>query len=179
MGGMQPRTVALVGLLSLSLGWALGGRTPFTTAGDNQAGRGSSGPRPLGVPPGVSFSPPEPLKLPPPTAGRAPRPERNPFSFGERRAAPAARRELSEAASVSSAPLPAPEAPPAPVLRLTGMATTAGPDGPEFTAMINDGQALVFVKRGEGIAGFTVVDVQETSVTLRDGAGAERTLRLR
>jgi hypothetical protein len=60
------------------------------------------------------------------------------------------------------------------------MAMTNGPEGPELTAMVHDGQSLVFVRKGDTLpGGFEVVDVQEASVTLRDGSGAERTLALR
>jgi hypothetical protein len=59
------------------------------------------------------------------------------------------------------------------------MAANAGPDGPDYTAILHDGRDLVFVKRGDTLpGGFVVVDVQESTVTLRDGSGGERTLRL-
>jgi hypothetical protein len=46
--------------------------------------------------------------------------------------------------------------------------------------MVHDGRALLFVRRGDTLAGgFEVVDVQESGITLRDAAGGERTLRLR
>ncbi len=48
MGGMQLRTAALVGVLGLGLGWAVGSRMPAATP-DTQQGRSSAGPRPLGV----------------------------------------------------------------------------------------------------------------------------------
>jgi hypothetical protein len=77
-----------------------------------------------------------------------------------------------------------PEAPPEPVepgaaFRLAGMASTDGPNGPAWTAMVHDGRGLLYVQRGDALpGGFTVVDIQESSVTIRDTSGGERTLRL-
>ena len=46
--------------------------------------------------------------------------------------------------------------------------------------MVNDGRSLLFVKRGDTLAGgFVVAEVDDSSVTLRDSTGGERTLRLR
>ena len=74
--------------------------------------------------------------------------------------------------------MPARPAPPA--FTLSGIASTAGPDGPTFTAIINAGQGLLFVKLGDELpGGYVVADVQENMVTLKDSSGGERTLRLR
>jgi hypothetical protein len=182
MGGMQPRTVALIGLLGLGLGWAVGGRAPLVGPGEGGSGRASGGPRPLGVPPNAAYAPPEPLKVPrrsesarvsgpPPTA-------RNPFAFGERRetARVTPRTEAAETGRTEGRvdEPRAPELPPAPVLRLTGMATAQGPDGPEYTAMVHDGRSLLFLKRGDRVLDFVVVDIRDTAVTLRDAAGDGR-----
>ena len=70
--------------------------------------------------------------------------------------------------------------PAAPAFTLSGIATSTGPDGPAFTAIISGGQGLLFVKLGDELpGGYVVADVQETTVTLKDGSGGERTLRLR
>jgi hypothetical protein len=183
MSGMQLRTVALVGGLGLTLGLALGGRVPGQSS-DAAPARGSSGPRPLAVTPPASVSPlTEQLRLRLDQKPPAPRTDRNPFAFGGRRSAPALGR--SAAASVATAPTePAPEPaeppPPGSEFRLTGMASTQGPDGVVWTAMVHDGQGLLYVQRGDALpGGFEVVDLQETSITLRDAGGGERTLRLR
>ena len=69
---------------------------------------------------------------------------------------------------------------PAAAFTLSGIATNAGPDGPAFTAIISGGQGLLFVKLGDELpGGYVVVDLQETTVTLKDASGGERTLRLR
>jgi hypothetical protein len=63
---------------------------------------------------------------------------------------------------------------------LSGMASSEQGDAVEYTAIVSDGAGLHFVKRGDTLpGGYTVVDVQETMVTLRDESGGERTLRLR
>jgi hypothetical protein len=184
MGGMQLRTAALVGVLGLGLGWALASRVQPGRTGDPLEGRGSTGPRPLGVPPTVNLAPlAEQLRLRlDQQQPRAPRPARNPFVFGSGRA-PAASpaRSAVTPAEPTAMVEPQPDAVrPGAAFRLTGMATTHGPEGPELTAMVHDGQSLVFVKWGDVLAGgFEVVDIQETAVTLRDSAGGERTLRLR
>lgn len=185
MGGMQLRTAALVGALALGVGWAVGTRMPVDRA-DGTAGRGSTGPRPLGVVPAATAQPfTEQLRHRLEHQPAAPRPSRNPFVFGSRPgvpggsrpappSAPEPGREARPAAGAEEPPLPAPQ------FRLTGMAATDSVDGTEFTAILHDGRSLVFVKRGDTLAGgFEVVDVQESSVTLRDGTGAERILRLR
>jgi hypothetical protein len=185
MGVMQLRTAALIGMLGLGVGWALGGRAPFGQASAPAEGRGSAGPRPLGVPPTVTVSPlTEQLRLKLDRQAGAPRPSRNPFVFGARRATPSAvpapaLGDPTPREAVDQAPAAAPP-PPGAQFRLVGMATTSGPDGPELTAMVHDGQSLVFGRKGDTLAGgFEIVEVQEASVTLRDSAGGERMLRLR
>lgn len=180
---MQLRTVALVGGLGLTLGLAVGGRLPGQSS-DAAQGRGSTGPRPLAVTPPANVAPlTEQLRLRLEQKPPAPRSARNPFAFGVRR--PAATPGVSASPSVTPAPSeppPAPVEPPRPgsEFRLTGMASTQGSDGLVWTAMVHDGQGLLYVQRGDALpGGFEVVDVQETSITLRDTAGGERTLHLR
>jgi hypothetical protein len=184
MGGMQLRTAALVGVLGLGLGWAAGTRMPSAVPADAQQGRRSSGPRPLGVGQSVPAQPfTEQLRLRLERQPKALRPARNPFVFGARSApaaAPPSAAGATTAPSVEVAPTEAEAPRPGSEFRLTGMASTQGPDGPEFTAIVHDGRSLVFVKQGDTLpGGFEIVDVQESSVTLRDSAGGERTLRLR
>lgn len=183
MGAMQVRTLALVGALSLALGWALGGRLQPSQSGERAEGRASSGPRPLGTAPSADVAPlTEQLRLRLEQKPRAPRPDRNPFAFGARRpAAPAVTRTDPAAAPVEAGTEPRPEPPePGAEFRLAGMASTEGANGPVWTAMVHDGRGLLYVQRGDTLpGGFEVVDVQESAITLRDSAGGERTLRLR
>ena len=183
MGGMQLRTVALVGGLGLTLGLAVGGRLPGQSP-VAAPGRASTGARPLGTELPAHAAPlTEQLRLRLEQKPPAPRSDRNPFAFGSRRPAPAVGPSASpSAAPAPIEPLPAPVEPPPPgsEFRLAGMASTQGPDGLVWTAMVHDGHGLLYVQRGDALpGGFEVVDLQETSITLRDTSGGERTLRLR
>jgi hypothetical protein len=185
MGAMPLRTAALVGVLGLGLGWAVGTRMPAAGPAGSQEGRGSLGPRPLGVGQSVperAFT--EHLRQKLEQQPSAPHPSRNPFVFGSRPSAgsakPSAAPADTAAAATTAVAIQTEEPRPGSELRLAGMATREGPDGPEFTAMVHDGRTLVFVRRGDTLSGgFEVVDVQESAITLRDAAGGERTLRLR
>jgi hypothetical protein len=65
-------------------------------------------------------------------------------------------------------------------MTLSGVATEETGAGPVRTAIVNDGRGLLFLKLGDPLpGGETVVDIQETFVTIRDAAGRERTLRFR
>lgn len=181
---MHPRTVALIGALALAAGWMLGersaGRAPGATAGV------SRGPRPLGAEAARPVVPlADQLKTRLDRPPDAPRPSRNPFVFGRPGAAsPAAGRGPSvpgpePPAAVPDA-APAGEAPQA--WSLTGMAATRVAEGigQEFTAILSGPAGLTFARAGDALpGGLVVVDVQETSVTLRDDSGVERMLRLR
>jgi hypothetical protein len=182
MGAMQLRTLALVGALGLAMGWTVNERLQPSQPGGAAEGRPSSGPRPLGTAPPPDTAPfTEQLRLKLEQKPRAPRPDRNPFAFGSRRpAAPAARSDARAPGRVESVAEPPPEPPtPGAELRLAGMASTEGADGTVWTAMVHDGRGLLYVQKGDRLpGGFEVVDIHESSVTLRDGAGGERTLRL-
>lgn len=184
---MHPRTVALVGALSLAAGWTLGGRFAGPAAGD--AGRApSGGPRPLGV---ESVRPAAPLadqlRLKLDRHPVAPRPSRNPFVFGrsgspDAGAAAPARGPSDVAAAEAPPPGEPPGVPPPPAFTLSGIAATRVAEGVafEYTAILSGSAGLVFARPGEVLpGGIEVLDVQEQTVTLRDSAGAERTLRLR
>jgi hypothetical protein len=176
---MQLRSVLLVGVLAMASGWYLA-----VTVGP-QASQATDtrprGPRPLGV---ESVEPRQPyseqlrsrLERQPP----APRPSRNPFVFQARRpssvaSAPVAADRVETSDQVADEP----QVPAGPVFVLSGMATNAVDGGVEHTAMVHDGKLLHFVKVGDALpGGYTVVATSDTTVTLRDGSGGERTLRL-
>lgn len=108
---------------------------------------------------------------------RAPTPSRgrNPFAYGSRHAAPAPR----EAAVEPPAPMPVEIEPPLPVFKLSGIAASQVDGARVLTAIIIDNGTLVFVKAGEKLSnGYSVVGVDEMSVTLVDAAGVTQTLRL-
>ena len=182
MGGMQWRTLTLVGALSLAIGWAMGGGLASQPAG-NPSGSTGRGPRPLGVESSPDTAPlTRQLRLKLNQQPARPQPSRNPFVFGSRTpaAAPTGRPAAAAAADTDDPVDDVPVRPAGPTLTLSGMASSAGPDGPTFTAIINAGQGLLFVKLGDELpGGYVVADVQENMVTLKDSSGGERTLRLR
>jgi hypothetical protein len=113
---------------------------------------------------------------------QAPQPERgrNPFVFGPRGAArtTSMREPSSEPAAVAAAPLTV-EAPPVPLFRLSGIAADSKDGEMVFTAILIDNGAMVFAKAGDKLSnGFSVVRVEEMSVTLADASGVTQTIRL-
>jgi len=178
---VQWRTTLIVGAVSLAVGWGMGGGLSSQPPAA-QSGR-SRDPRPIGV---ESAQPPAPLtgqlrrKLDQQPA--RPQSSRNPFVFGSRppTTAPATRGPAARPEVAPELVDDAPEAAPSPAFVLSGVASSAGPDGAVFTAILSGGQGLLFVKAGDELpGGYVVADVQETMVTIRDGSGGERTLRLR
>ena len=73
--------------------------------------------------------------------------------------------------------VPAP--PPMPVFKLSGIASNAEGGVTVLTAIVNDNGAMVFAKAGDKLSnGYSVVRVEETSVTLVDATGVTQTIRL-
>ena len=104
----------------------------------------------------------------------APARGRNPFAYGTRHVAAPPREAVIE-----PAPLPLNIEPPRPVFRLSGIAASQVDGGTVLTAIVIDNGTLVFVKAGDKLSnGYSVVSVDEGSVTLIDGAGVTQTLRL-
>jgi hypothetical protein len=174
---MQPRTVGLIAVLSLSSGWLASNvvSQPPQSAGPAD----TRGPRPLG-----SKGPVAPytqqLRLKLQEQPRSPSPGRNPFVFGSRR--PAAAPAGTRATEVAPPPPEAPVMPSLPVFRfdLSGIAMSRQDDAEVFTAIVNDNGNLVFVKAGDSLSnGYKVVRVEETAVVIADAAGVEQILRLK
>lgn len=178
---MAPRTVLLIGAISLAAGWLVGTSTSSSRQ-DAPAARERSGPRPLG---GAATVAPltrqlrERLDAQP---VRTPSPGRNPFVFGARQPAAAARgRETSVAAPEMTAPAPAPfpSEPPPPQFRLSGIASSQQDGTTVLTAIVNDNGTLAFVKTGDKLSnGYSVVRVDDTAIVIVDAAGITQTLRL-
>ena len=106
----------------------------------------------------------------------APARGRNPFAYGMRHAAPPPREAPAEPAPP---PMPANIEPPLPVFKLSGIAASRVNDATVLTAIVIDNGTMVFVKAGDKLSnGYSVVSVDETSVTLVDAAGVTQTLRL-
>jgi hypothetical protein len=109
------------------------------------------------------------------------RPERgrNPFVYGARRATPRYD-DAPPAAEPPRAPTAAvPVEPPLPVFRLSGIAASQQDGVTVLTAIVIDNGAMVFAKAGDKLSnGYSVVRVEESSVTLVDANGVTQTLRL-
>jgi hypothetical protein len=105
---------------------------------------------------------------------------RNPFVYG-RRTAPSARdhqQHGDEAVAPPSAPA-MPLAPPPPIYKLSGIASNTENGAPVLTAIVIDNGSMVFVKTGDKLSnGYSVVRVDEMSVTIIDATGITQTLRL-
>jgi hypothetical protein len=75
-----------------------------------------------------------------------------------------------------------PVAPPAvamPIFKLSGIAANAEDGTTVLTAILNDNGAMVFAKAGDKLSnGYSVVRVEDTSVTLVDSTGVTQTIRL-
>ncbi|MDP3718522.1 MAG: hypothetical protein Q8T13_12225 [Acidobacteriota bacterium] len=173
-------TVLLVGVLSLTAGWLAG------TASSQQEpaavdGRARSGPRPLGSQASVA---PHTRKLRErldTQPARVPGGGRNPFVFGARRAPVAAPLgdEPTAAPLAAAVPEPEPYTPPAPQIKLSGIAASQEGDLSVLTAIVNDNGALVFVKTGDRLpSGATIIKVEETGIVIMDAAGITQTIRL-
>jgi hypothetical protein len=101
---------------------------------------------------------------------------RNPFTYGARHAAP--RHDAVTTAPVAEA-APAPVEPPPPVFRLSGVAASRVDGATVLTAIVIDNGVMVFAKAGDKLSnGYSVVNVEEMSITLVDAAGVTQTLRL-
>ena len=108
----------------------------------------------------------------------APARGRNPFAYGSRHVAPPPREAVAEAAPPAMA-IPMPIEPPAPVFKLSGIAASQVNDATVLTAIIIDNGRLVLAKAGDKLSnGYSVVSVEEMSVTLIDSTGVTQTLRL-
>lgn len=72
-----------------------------------------------------------------------------------------------------------PVEPPMPVFRLSGIAANTENGAAVLTAIVIDNGAMVFVKAGDKLSnGYSVVRVEEMSVTLVDATGVTQTIRL-
>ena len=103
---------------------------------------------------------------------------RNPFVYGTRTAAIRDHQQHGDE-TVVAAPSPIPAAPPAPIVRLSGIASSTENGAAVLTAIVIDNGAMVFAKAGDKLSnGYSVVRVDEMSVTIVDASGMTQTLRL-
>jgi len=169
-----PRSVGLIAIGALAFGWY--GSSVTQDNASLQQSRTLSGGHPIGVTTPIQ-----------PRAERirervtqAPLPERgrNPFVFGARVSRPSVANRSSERESAVVAP-PPPIEPPPPVIRLSGIAADLKDGTMIYTAILSDHGSLVFAKAGDKLSsGYSVVRVEEMSVTLVDASGVTQTIRL-
>lgn len=176
---VSPGAVLLIGALSLTVGWWAGSSSSSAQlAQDAATARPRSGPRPLG---GATPAAPLTRKLQERIETQAPRTPsvgRNPFVFGARRA-PSVVRQSVEPMAAPVAATPVPFTPPAPMFKLSGIASSQLDGVTVWTAIVIDNGAMAFVKAGDQLSnGFSVVRVEETGAVIVDAAGITQTLRL-
>jgi hypothetical protein len=172
-----PRSVGLIAIAALGIGWYGSSVTYDRTA---QQSRASGGIRALGSSP-AAVPRAEKLRerlVEPPLPERG----RNPFVYGARVAATPLQRgdRSNRPAAVDPPPaIAAVEAPALPVFRLSGIATDVKDGATTLTAIVIDNGSMVFVKAGDKLSnGYSVVSVDEMSVTLIDSSGVTQTIRL-
>ena len=103
---------------------------------------------------------------------------RNPFVYGTR-AATVRDHQRHGDESVAPPPPPMPPAPFVPIFRLSGIASNTENGVLVLTAIVSDNGSMVFAKAGDKLSnGYSVVRLDEQSITLIDASGVTQTLRL-
>lgn len=174
---VSTRTVVMVTALALVAGWLGASVTQNVSSGQSAPVRRSI--RPIGT---SAATPPTAEKLRE-RKSDAPLPERgrNPFVYGSRSTTrPSAVRDREPGERpVAAEPVDTPVMPPVPVFRLAGIASDVKDGVTVLTAILNDNGSIVFVKGGEKLSnGYSVVRVEELSVTLIDSQGVTQTFKL-
>ena len=166
---LTPRSIGLV--VALAASWMGASLTPGTSS--EQSPRAASVARPLDSAPVPRAERLHQRLADPPLPSRG----RNPFVFAPR--STGSRDRASVPDHVPETPVYEPPPPPLPVFKLSGIASNLEGGVTVLTAIVNDNGAMVFVKSGDKLSnGYSVVRVEETSVTLVDPAGVTQTIRL-
>lgn len=172
---LTPRSVGLIVVAALATGWL--GATVTHDATVQQSRVQNRTPMPIGVttvPHAAKLR--ERLNKPP-----LPRPGRNPFVYGSRVSPRRSSGNRAYEAETPAAPAPVamPAVPPLPVIKLSGIATDVKDGVTVLTAILNDNGSVVFAKAGDKLSnGYSVVSVDELSVTIIDASGVTQTIRL-
>jgi hypothetical protein len=105
---------------------------------------------------------------------------RNPFVYGPRTTTVRDHQQHGDEAVAPAQVAPAiPPPPPPPIFRLSGIASNNENGVAVLTAIVIDNGVMVLVKAGDKLSnGYSVVRVEEMSVTLIDLNGITETLRL-
>jgi hypothetical protein len=152
--------------------WLITGSVTQDAANSRESQSAAARPQQQSAPPaGFAESLHERMRQPAiPEAGR------NPFRYGSRRA------PSRDEAAVTAAPAAMPPQiiePPQPLFKLSGIAASQQDGGTVLTAIVIDNGVMVFAKTGDRLSnGYSVVQIDETSITLVDAAGVTQTIRL-
>lgn len=173
MAGVPPRTVAVVGVVGVAIGWLLASTIAPPVA------RLQSPPQPGHE---RAPAPEEPsterLRLAVPRPPVEPARQRNPFTFDERPPAREAARGAAHGPArreteVIEAQIPG--GPPGPALTLAGI----GIQGETITAVLTDGIDVWIAEPGTIVRGHRVIDITATGVVLETPTGGRVVLALR
>lgn len=174
---MPARLVALIVAGSLTSGWLLASLVSPPVA-ELQGLPARTPPRAASPSADAAFT--EQLHLKLQQAPQPPVPRRNPFVFGTRpRTAPDPVAPAPAGDTTPERVLPMPQMATGPSLRLAGIGTHTTPAGTVHTAVIGDGTTVHLVKVGETVAGYSVVEITDDSVTIANAAGARWLLKLK
>jgi len=103
---------------------------------------------------------------------------RNPFVYGAR-TAPVIRDHQQHGEEAVAVVPAAPLVPPPPIFKLSGIASNTENVVAVLTGIVIDNGSMVFVKAGDKLSnGYSVVRVEDLSVTIVDASGVTQTLRL-
>ena len=172
---LTPRSVGLMVAAALAAGWMGASITHDSSA--EQSSRANSGPRALGTQPVPRAETLRQRLAEPPLPSRG----RNPFVFAPR---PAVRstgfRDRSNLrVEAPDKPVYEPPPPALPIFKLSGIASDVEGGATVLTAIVTDNGAMVFAKSGDKLSnGYSVVRVEESSMTIVDPSGITQTIRL-
>ena len=170
---LTPRIAGLMVAAALATGWLGASLTQDAAPAQSSS---PSGPRPLGAPAAMPRAENLRQRLSePPLPNRG----RNPFVYGARAPMRSSARD-QQYEPVDAPPLAvAPYVPPMPVFKLSGIASNAEGGATVLTAILNDNGAMVLAKAGDTLSnGYSVVRIEETSVTIVDATGITQTIKL-
>jgi hypothetical protein len=171
---MSPTSVGRFIATALATGWLITSSVKQDSPGVSDSSASGARPTAAETVPTVKFTGrlSDPMRETP-----VPQRGRNPFVYGARRSMP---RDDVPAAAEPVAMTPAPPVePPQPVFKLSGIAASQKDGMTVLTAIVIDNGVMVFAKAGDKLSnGYSVVNVEEGSITLVDAGGVTQTLRL-
>jgi hypothetical protein len=168
---LTARSIGLIVSTALAAGWLTASLTQPTAPAQTSAGSR----RTVDVPPVPRAETLRDRLTAPPSPSRG----RNPFVYGARPVTPSTRDHQQHGDEAVATPPPMPVIPPAPIFKLSGIASSSENGVAVLTAIVIDNGTMVFVKTGDKLSnGYSVVRIEETSATLIDASGVTQTLRL-